>query len=106
MELAWHFLDQNNVKKWCKYFFLACHPCDISWKRIYARGYAWFDEQDIHLLPLRVFTRAGIENGEQELGEKPHALNFISYQDHGLSRLATYITSIPEYSSSESINSS
>ena len=60
----------------------------------------------IYLLPLRVFTRAGIENGEHELGEKPHALNLISYQDHGFSRLATYITSIPEYSSSESINSS
>lgn len=79
---------------------------DIKWKHIYVRGYAWYDEQDIHLLPLKVFTKAGIENGEHEPGEKPHALNLISYQDHGLSRLATYITSIPEYSSSVSINSS
>lgn len=59
-----------------------------------------------HLLSLNVFTNAGIEKGEHEPGEKPHALNLTSYHDQGFNRLAMYITSNPEYSSWLSMNSS
>lgn len=59
-------------------------------------------------LPLdSVFTKIGLENGEQENpGWKPHALSLTSYHDQGFSRLATYMTSIPEYSNSLSMNNS
>ena len=60
----------------------------------------------LNLPSLKVMTRAGLEKGEQAPGDTPHALNLTSYHDQGFRRLAMYMTSTPEYSSSVSMNSS
>ena len=60
----------------------------------------------LNLPSLKVMTRAGLEKGEQAPGDTPQALNLTSYPDQGFRRLAMYMTSTPEYSSSVSMNSS
>ena len=74
--------NKDNIDQKC----LACQVClpATEWQQNIITIY-----KQLNIPSCIVFTSAGLEKGEQDAGEKPHALNFTSYHDHGLSRLAT-----------------